>query len=244
MKLPSLIIMCIACLESHAQGPLIPGSGSFEQKWVKPAAYQMKLYSISNDSRTELGTLTTKILVGDAYLIVAVRADIKNMSTAWMDSSFAELKTLRPVKHSSHNIQRDMVLNFGKVVTGIYNNKLKKTSFPIHDTTAGNYFDSNIYPVLLGWLPLANGYTRDISIYDFNPDANSGILNASIKQVSTASYQTEKNGLRSVWVLKVSDEIANGKNGIITYYFDKTDRRLWKQEMNANGYKLMLKLVE
>ena len=141
-------------------------------------------------------------------------------------------------------MQRGIVLYFGKIVTGFYNDKIKNKNSIITDTTKSAYFDSNLYPVLIGWLPLANGYKQDISIYDYNPSAKIGIIKASVKNVSSSTYQTDKNGIRNVWVVTVSDEIGNGENGASTYYFDKVDRKLWKQEIDGNGRKMMMKLIE
>jgi hypothetical protein len=169
---------------------------------------------------------------------------MKNMKTPWVDSTVAKLKTLMPVRHSSYNLQRDMVLDFGKIVTGLYHDKIKKNKTFIKDTTQREYFDSNLYPVLIGWLPLGNGYKQEISIYDYNPTGKIGVIKASVKNVSGSTYQTERNGVRNVWVVTVSDEIGNDENAVSTYYFDKVDRKLWKQEIEANGRKMLMQLVE
>ncbi len=169
---------------------------------------------------------------------------MKNSKTPWIDTTIANISTLTPIRHASYNMQRDMVLNFGKIVTGYYKDKMKKSKTIVNDTTNSDYFDSNLYPVLIGWLPLDNNYKQDISIYDYNPSAKIGVIKASVKNVSSSTYQTHKNGIRNVWVVTVSDEIGNGENGVSTYYFDKADRKLWKQEIDANGRKMMMKLVE
>jgi hypothetical protein len=201
-------------------------------------------YALRDTAKFEMGKVTTQILVNKKRLTVITGVNMKNMKTPWIDSTVADIKTLSPIMHSSYNMQRDMVLNFGKIVTGFYTDKIKKTNSVVNDTAGTRYFDSNLYPVLLGWLPLSNGYTQDISIYDYNPSAKIGVLKATIKGVTTRTYQSDKNGIRDVWVVSVSDEIGNGENGVSTYYFDKTDRRLWKQEINANGRKMIMKLVE
>lgn len=91
-------------------------------------------------------------------------------------------------------MQRDMVLNFGKVVTGFYYDKMKDEKTIIGDTTKTGYFDSNLYPILLGWLPLSETYKQDISIYDYNPSAKIGVIKASVKNVSSSTIKTDKNG--------------------------------------------------
>ena len=48
---------------------------------------------------------------------------MKGAPSDWTDETSAKLPKLAPVKHSSFNMQRDMVLNFGKEVTGYYLDK-------------------------------------------------------------------------------------------------------------------------
>lgn len=238
------ILAVVAPSLTNAQNILTPSRKSFNNEWVKNSNYEMTWYALKDTAKFEMGSVTTQILTKDKILIVITKVSMKNMKAPWIDSTVAELKTLKPIRHSSYNMQRDMVLNFGKVVTGFYNDKMKKENSIINDTTESDYFDSNLYPVLIGWLPLDNGYKQDISIYDYNPTAKIGIIKASIQNVLSSTYKTDKNGIRNVWVVTVSDEIGNGENGVSTYYFDKVDRKLWKQEIDANGRKMMMKLVE
>ena len=244
MKLLFFSLLTLASFTSDAQNLLIPSKKSFDKKWVKNATYQMTWYALKDTVKYEMGKVTTQISADKTNLTVITQVSMKNMKTPWVDSTIANIKTLKPVRHASYNMQRDMVLNFGEIVTGFYNDKMKKSSMVVNDTTNGEYFDSNLYPVIIGWLPLYNGYKQDISIYDYNPSAKIGVLKASVKDVTSGVYQSEKNGIRNVWLVTVSDEIGNGENGVSTYYFDKLDRKLWKQEIDANGRKMLMKLVE
>jgi hypothetical protein len=244
MRLILVTFLTIATLTSKAQIVLTPTKKAFDKKWINNSTYQMTWYALKDTAKFEIGKITTQILIDKSNLTVVSQVSMKNMKTPWVDSTVANLKTLKPIRHSSYNTQRDMVLNFGKIVTGFYDNKTMKNRTIINDTTKSDYFDSNLYPVLIGWLPLDNNYKQDISIYDYNPSAKIGVIKASVKNVSSSTYQTDKNGVRNVWVVTVSDEIGKGENGVSIYYFDKTDRKLWKQEMDANGRKMMMKLVE
>jgi hypothetical protein len=244
MKSLLLSLLTIISFAAHAQNLLTPSKKSFGKKHVRNSSYQMTWYALKDTSKFELGKVTTQILTGKNNLTIVTNVSMKNMKTPWVDSTIADIKTLKPIRHASYNMQRDMVLNFGKIVTGFYNDKMKKSTSVINDTTYTDYFDSNLYPVLIGWLPLSDNYKQDISIYDYNPAAKIGVIKASVKNVTGSTYLTDKNGLRNVWVVTVSDEIGKGENGISTYYFDKADRRLWKQEIETNGRKMLMKLVE
>ncbi|RKE56001.1 hypothetical protein [Sphingobacterium detergens] len=241
MKFILLALMTITSLTSNAQNLLIPSKKSFEKKWIRNTTYQMVWYTIRDTTEYEIAKVNTQIVKDKSKLTVVTRVVMKNMKTDWVDSTVANLKTLKPIRHSSYNMQRDIVLNFGEVVTGFYNDKTKKTISSVSDTTRNEYFDSNLYPILIGWLPLRNNYKQDISIYNYNPAGKTGMLKAYLKNVTSSSYQTEKNGIRNVWVVTVSDEIGNG---VVTYYFDRVDRKLWKYEIDVNGSKMIIKLIE
>lgn len=244
MKTIFLFVLTLATFKSNGQRILTPSQKSFDKKWVKNTQYEMIWYALRDTAKFEMGKVTTQISTDQSNLTVVTRVNMKSMKTPWVDSTVANLKTLKPIRHASYNMQRDMVLDFGKIVRGYYLDKMKKQTIVVNDTTSGEYYDSNLYPILIGWLPFTDNYKQDISIYDYNPSAKIGVLKASIKNVSSSTYQTDKNGSRDVWVVTVSDEIGNGENGVSTYYFDKADRKLWKQEIDAGGRKMMMKLVE
>lgn len=227
-----------------AQHTLTPGVKSFDKKWIKPKEYEMAWLGYRDTIGFEMGRVHTSVIINNGVLSIVTKVKMKNFKEPWIDSTVANLETLSPIRHSSYNMQRDMVLNFGKIVTGYYFDKLKNTNLIINDTTGSKYFDSNIYPALLGWLPLKENYTTSIAIYDFNPSAKKGVMAANVKQVTSGTYQSEKNGIRDVWIVNVQDEIGNGGNGTSTYFFDKENRMLWKQEINVNGRKMMMKLIE
>lgn len=241
MKFILLALMTITSLTSNGQNLLTPSKRSFEKKWVTNTDYQMIWYTVKDTREYEIAKVTTRISKDKSKITVVTRVIMKNMKTNWIDSTVADLKTLRPIRHASYNMQRDVVLNFGKVVTGFYNDKIKKIITTINDPTSSEYFDSNLYPILIGWLPLCDSYKQNISIYNYTPAGKRGVIKAYVKNVASSSYQTEKNGIRNVWDVTVSDEIGNG---ISTYYFDKVDRKLWKHEIDTNGHKMIMKLVE
>lgn len=237
-------MLSIITIAVTAQTTLIPGKKSFEKKWVKNDTYQMTWFALKDTVKFEMGEVSTQVSTDAKNITVVTTVKMKNSKTPWIDTTIANISTLAPVRHASYNMQRDMVLDFGKIVTGFYNDKLKQQHTVISDTTATGYFDSNIYPVLITWLPLKEGYKQDISIYDYNPSGKTGIIKASIKQVTSGTYESMISGSMDVWVVTVVDEIGNDKNGFMTYYIDKKDRRLWKQEINTGGRKMLMQRKE
>jgi len=243
MKSIILIVLAVTTLTSDAQSVLIPGKKSFENKWIGNTSYEMAWYAIKDTSKFEIGKISTQIVKDKNSVTVITQVSMKNMNHSWIDSTIAGISNLKPIYHSSYNKQRDMVLHFGKIVTGFYNDKIKKIYTSINDTTKTEYFDSNLYPTLIGWLPLKDGYKQDISIYDYNPSGKIGVLKASLKEVKSGTYESAAGRIRNVWIVTMSDEIGDDGN-VSTYYFDKIDRKLWKQEINAGGRKMVMQLIE
>jgi hypothetical protein len=245
MKISVLLpLIMMATTTGNAQPVLLPEKKAVEKKWIKDEQYQMAWYALKDTTRLEMGRVHTAITNGKKQLLVVTNVQLKQMKSSWTDSTIADSKTLAPIYHSSCNMQRDMVLQFGNPVTGYYHDKVKKKTTLISDTTKGAYFDSNLYPALLRWLPYKEGYTKDIAIYDYNPAGKKGILMASITYVKKGVYQSVLSGNHPVWIVRVSDEIGGGENGVSDYYIDIADRKLWKQEINAGGRKMLMECIE
>ncbi len=240
-----LIIFSIGLFNMlHAQNALTPSKKVFDKKWIKNETTEMIWYALKDTTKIEMAKVATSIIANKKDLLLVTEVKLKSSKSKWIDSSIATLATLQPKYHASYNMQRDMVLYFGKVVTGFYNDKMKKQNTIISDTTTADYFDSNLYPALIRWLPLTNGYKESIAIYDYNPNAKIGVIKANVTNVTTGEYASKTMGTRAVWVVTVSDEIGNGENGVSTYYIDKADRKLWQQNINAGGRKMLMQVVE
>jgi hypothetical protein len=242
MKSIFLFALTLSTLISNAQNLLTPSKKSFEKKWVKNDSYFMTAYVIKDTSKFEIGKVNTDVVINKNKLTIINRINMKAMKSTWVDTTIADIKTLKPIHHSSYNLQRDMSLDFGKIVKGFYNDKIKKKNIVINDTTNIDYFDSNLYSFLIGWLPLREGFKKDISIYDYNPNIKIGTLTVSITDVKSGIYESSKFGIRNVWLVTVL--LQNGQNSVTTYYFDKSNRKLWKQEINSGGRKMVTQVDE
>lgn len=236
-----LLLALSLCFFNITYAQLRPSSEAFERKWAKSESYDMAWYAIRDTTKIEIGKVSTKIIENKDQVVVITTVDMKGMKGTWVDSSSSDKKTLRPIRHASYNAQRDMVLNFGQIVTGFYHDKKQGKNVFISDTTKTSYFDSNMYPVLVRWLPLKEGFSQKIAIYDYNPSGNVGEITATVSGVSSGIYDSKRSGAREVWVVDVNDEISNGES---QYFIDKTNRRLWKQTMEARGRTMMMVAIE
>lgn len=235
-----LLLLTVSALS--AQDKLIPSKKNGTEKWIRNEQFQMKWYALKDTLKFEIGSVNTKIALDKEKVTVTTAVEMKQMKGQWADTTVALRKDLKPLYHSSFNPQRDMALSFDVVVTGFYSDKIKKTKNDINELTAVAYFDSNLYPTLVRWLPLKEGYQQEIPIFEYNPSGKKGVISAFVKEVKKGNFQTQKSGLRKVWVVSVADEISN--NTLSTYYIDEQDRRLWKHEINAGPRKMSMERVD
>jgi hypothetical protein len=135
-----------------------------------------------------------------------------------------------------------MALNFGPVVSGYYYDLMKKENIVVTDTTRSPYFDSNLYPAIIRWLPLAEGYSASMAIYDYNPRGKTGVLKVTVQSVGMDSVMMPKSGKQMVWAVKVADEIAEGS--VSTYFIHPVTRRLLRQEIKIPGRLILMELEE
>jgi len=225
-------------LNSLAQDSTItPLNNSFDSKLIKNESYDMTWFIEKDTAKIEIGKINTEIKKIKNNVLIITTVIMNQAQTKWVDTTIAKINNLKPIYHSSFNQQRDMVLNFDEKVTGYYFDKKTNTKNKIYETTTDSYFDSNIYPQLIRWLPLNNGYQKTISIFDYNPNAKTGVIKAFVKNVE----KSKMSGNRDVWVVTVTDDISDNK-AISTYYIDIKTRQLIRQEIDIQGRKMVIEL--
>ncbi|SHL34460.1 hypothetical protein [Flavobacterium chilense] len=236
----TLTLAFIAC-SMTAQTKLLPGDKTIETKWIKSEKYAMNWYAMKDTAKFEIAKIITTVNPTKKDLTIITDVEIKNAKVKWVDSTIVAMPSLAPVYHSSFNMQRDIVLKYGKTVTGYHTAKGKEKE-NISETLTDPCFDSSFYPYLLRLLPLKEGYTKEIAIFDYNPQ-KTGLFTASVKSVKSDTCKTKKGKLE-VWAVTVADEIGGSATNTVTYYIGKTDRKLWKQEFSARGQHFVMEVSE
>jgi hypothetical protein len=237
--LSALILVASLSLQSQVQ--LTPGHKQINTNYLKPETNQMIWYAQRDTVLMEIGTITNEVSIHQKKLYIVQQIQMKGQPL-WFDSTVVAEKTFAPIYHSSYNAQRDMVMNFGKSVTGHYSNKVKKTKTTISEEVNQSYFDSNFYPNLIRTLPLSPSYTATFTIFDYNPNAKIGLLQARIVSVNEGTYSSKKSGNRKVWLVKTSDDISAGAE--VTHFIDADTRQLWQQEISIGPRKMVIRRVE
>jgi hypothetical protein len=244
IKTLSILLIALAItIHAYGQDALIsPENNPANKSYLKDETSEMKWFMVNDSVKVEIGKVYTKIrkTIEKIYLVTSV--DMKQASAKWIDSTIVTQKSFEPMYHSSYNQQRDMVLNFGDKVTGYYFDKKTNSKTEINVDAEKPFFDSNFYPQIIRWLPLEEGYSTSISIFDYNPAAKIGVIKAVIRSTEKSSIEIHGEK-RSVWKVQVTDKIS-GNSVISIFYIDRKTRELLKQEIDAGNRKMLLEIME
>lgn len=219
---------------------IVPGSAYINISVIKPEKYEMQWFFLMGKKKIEVASVIDSIAWQNGRLIAVSNVLMKGADAPWTDSTIADSATLRPIRHTSSNKQRDMVLNYGATVTGSYFNKKKNTTETINDTLKASYFDSNLYGHLVRWMRLEEGMKQDIAIYNYDPDKKSGLMYMHIEDVKSGTVTTAKKAKFDVWIVKVTDDISPGLATV--FYINKANRELIQQDIMKGKKRNMIML--
>lgn len=221
---------------------LSPINNSAIKKLMKSETSEMNWFMINGSDKMQIGKVQTEIQKKKDNVCIITMVNMTQSTTKWIDSTVVGIQNFEPKYHSSYNQQRDMVLKFGKKITGYYLDKKTDTKTEIAEEPKTSFFDSNFYPQLIRFLPLKDSYSNTISIFDYNPTAGIGVITATIKNTEETTFSF--NGKeRQVWKVETTDDISNN-TAIITYYIDTSTRKIFKQEIDFDGRKMLMELIE
>ncbi len=235
LQLLSVLLFLQPVFSNAQQTVQTPEKNQVDGSLIKNEVYSMIWYALKDTAKVEIGKVETQILKSGKNITVSSTVKMKNMPD-WKDETVAEFSNFSPVKHTSFNVQRDILLDFGKenTVTGYYLDRTKNNRTEINETTEGKFFDSNLYTQLIRWLPLKEGYTTEMAIFDYNPASGKGIMKAYITGTKKGTYKN-----KTVWMVSVTDDISQQK-AVSTYYIDSKTRELLKQEIDMGPRKMVM----
>lgn len=211
-----------------------------DSKLSQPASYKMKWFIQKDSLKKPLGTIITKLDKTEEHLIISQQVVLNSTIQPWIDSTIADVNTLIPIYHSSYNSKRDMVLNYKlPYITGHYFDKVKKNEFSIHDTCDGQFYDSNIVPFLLCWLPLKEGYKTKIPVYNFGAPSIHGLKQIYVTNTKEAVYQLPRGEKEVVFIIDVFDE---ENFTTTTYYIGKFNRAIYEIEIKTDNGLMKMQL--
>lgn len=237
MRTISVIFFVFLKLNTNAQSLIKPGDNSFDKNFIKSTHYEMAYFAVSGRQTVEISSFDVEVKVNGKTISVYTRINSPAGNSIWSDTSIADILTLKPIYRSSNNSDKQYRIKYGTAIEGDYHDKRSNKNSQIRDKNKGDFFDSFIYPYLLGALPLTSGYKVILPVYEYKPEAKSMISNTRITEVKSSMYRSEITGEHAVWQVSVFEEGTNVK---YEYYIDKESRKLWKVEILASNGKQYL----
>lgn len=219
-----------------------PGDKSIQTNWIKHEKTQSRWLLVKDTLSYEIATILNDVQVSGKELKIITEVQVKGATTKWYDTTVISLPSLKPVRYTSTNVERDIVINYNEKVTGQYNDKVTRNVAELDETTEKPYFGSSYYPYIIRLLPLKEGYTAELPIYDYHPKLK-GEMKISITDVKSGKFKSKKGGMVDVWEVTTVSNLAGEKN-IVKYYIGKSDRKLWRQDIDALYQKMLIRLLE
>ncbi|MHA4844322.1 DUF3108 domain-containing protein [Flavitalea antarctica] len=219
---------------------LKPGHPCIEYQRISDEKASMIWYLMQDTTKIEIGRVSSDIRTDSVNLTVITTVKMRHAPAASVDSIVADRNSLKPVYHASYNHQRDMIIRYDSMITGYYADKQKNSTIAINDNPSMDCFDSNLYPTLIRWLPLKTGFSKDLAIYDFNPNGKTGVMKVSVIAVRRCDYLYQDKEVKKVYLVTVKDDISSGTT---TYYIDVETRKLWKMIIASGEQKMMMEAV-
>ena len=234
MRTVSIIILIFVFLDTNAQTILTPGDNSFDKRFIKNTHFEMSYTAVSGRQAVEISSFDVEVRVNGKTISVFTRLNLLAGNGVWTDTSIADATSLKPMYRSSDNSDRRYYIKYGNAVEGYYYDKKSAKGSPIKEIGKAGFFDSFIYPYLLGALPLSSGYKAILPVYEYKPGNKNNVSNTRITEVKSSMYKSDLTGEHDVWQVSV---LEDGTNVKYDYYIDKESRKLWKVDILASNSK-------
>ncbi|MCW3465937.1 DUF3108 domain-containing protein [Chitinophaga nivalis] len=220
-----------------AQTATTPENIPFEKKWLKSGKSEMACFVLNGGRQIDIGTFAIDIQLNSEHLSIYTTLHLAGNNGQRIDTSIADARTFKPLYRSSFDKSKEVLLKYGKEVTGYYYEKQGAKRTKVKEPINESFLDSYCYPYLLGLLPLSSGYSVSMPVYDYRPENNQHISKAVVQEVKSNMYVSKLTGAHKVWQVSVFEEATNDK---YIYYLDKETRRMWKVDIFSKGQQLLM----
>ncbi|RPE12537.1 hypothetical protein EGT74_03005 [Chitinophaga lutea] len=234
----ALTAVALVCAVTCSKGQTIvkPDNQSLESKWLKNGQFEMACFINNGGEPVQISSFAIEINANKETVSIYTAMNLVGSEDMWIDTSITDA-SFKPIYRSSFNRNREMVLTYGKEVTGYYYDRQTDQRTTVKEAVKEAFFDSYAYPYLLGLLPLASGYSATMPVYDYKPDNSTNIKKAVIEEVKSNTYTSSHSGTRKVWQVSVFEPATNDR---YEYYIDKETRRLWKVDIQTKGQQIAM----
>lgn len=205
LGIPALALMALSSAALSQQAPQVV-RGVRVRYTPRPGAdtvvFQRSITRAGQDS--SMGTRTMVIQVTreggqPASLTVEQRFPVGGGEI--VDTSIADLATLRAVAHRSHQPRQTMRFSFtANAAEGTVVSIPGASVTPVHQKLGGPIFDSNLIDLIVASLPLEQGFTAEVPFFIYE---RGGRVPMSVTVKERARIAFGALGEREVWVVSV-----------------------------------------
>lgn len=224
---------------AQAQTLITPARKFIKTKYLKNEVSRFELSMKVKGKKMVRGVMEDAItLMPKSDQLLRVQTFTAGGRVLSVDSVIVTLNRFLPVYHAGTNPRRNIYLKYnyssGKI-TGRYAPKKGTTAHTIDTQAKSPYFDSNVYEMMLRFLPLKEGFKAKFSAYAYEDKTTHGVRWYHIEDVTEAQWNHQ-----ACFVLT----LKNDKGFITRYWIEKNNRKLHKYEITMpNGRKVKFERV-
>lgn len=219
----------------NAQQRIYPSPGIVGKQFLHDDMFSFKLYGLRDSIKLALGNLQVIISVDKEAqrLIYIQKTEIgpANFKDVLIDSAVISTKDFSPIYQSTRRQGDETMLYFeGNRVKGEW--YVFNRSRDITDSTTPPFFNYHILPLLVCWLPLKEGESYEMPVYDFIVGRHS-MTSVSITKIET--IYREKREIR-----KITVEEHIRKNSRSIFYVDANSHKLLQVDIEKGERKTQM----
>jgi hypothetical protein len=158
------LITVVLLAPAALQAQTLPGSSDLDDSRLVPRTWEVTITMTRGDQSMNAGTTKYELaeLPGGRWAYMTTTTSQLGTAT---DTTIMKQRTLEPISHRSHAVPRTLSLDFdGTRVTGVYTPR-DSAATRIERVTEVPVFDAAVLDVVLGALPLAEGYATRLPMY-------------------------------------------------------------------------------
>lgn len=214
------------------QTNIIPGSKLINYKLLanRVLDYKMQLVTNKDEVKSEFRIHKEQIINSKTKQIIVVQ-QFDMMGELVTDSTFADLKTMKPIRMSMTGAKKGnlMKLAFNGKNIKAFSKRKEPVTDTIH-TIEEPYFDSNIMDCLIGALHYEKDTLFQITFYTFERNGKDPYI---IRKIGEEKFKLNENSKEvNTWHVQVQplEEFKSGRKAY-DYWIDKERGILLKQEL-------------
>jgi len=201
-----LIVMTHFAAQQPTQTPVVPGLDLLLLRPDRPdtIVFQRSVTRDGHDSSTGTRTVVMTPLAANGSPVLVVEQRFPGRGGEIVDTAVADLGTLRAVTHQSHQPTRTMRFVFdtgaadGSVVL---HGATGDSTVTVHQSLGGPLFDSNVIDLVVGGLPLREGFSEELPFF-FYERGGRVLMRVTVRERTSMVFA--KLGQRDVWIVSVA----------------------------------------